>query len=162
MTTASGRDYFDRARIVAVGLAAVAGVATVAGSFMTWASAGRPPDEVAGEFALGAFSPPVSGFDAGDGKIVIGAASFMLVGALLLGVTRRSRYGLLVMVASIVSGAVAIAAYRALDDPASDFYRRLDLTGIIDPGPGLILVTAAGLVGVVAGGLGMIASPSDR
>jgi hypothetical protein len=77
-------------------------------------------------------------------------------------VTRQSRYGLLALLASVVIGAVAIAAYRSLGDTTSDFFRKLDLAGEIDPGIGLILVAIAGLLGVLAGSLGMISSPRER
>ncbi len=157
-------DYFDRARTVAVGLLVLAGGLAIAGSFMAWTTKGDLPEEILmqqGGGLLAELSDPVTGFDAGDGKVVIGAAVFVLVAALLLTVTRQSRYGLLALLASMVIGAVAIAAYRALDDPSSDFFRKLDLAGEIDPGIGLIMCAVAGLLGVLAGALGMISSPKD-
>ena len=61
----------------------------------------------------------------------------------------------------MVIGAVSIAAYRSLGDPSSDFFRKLDLAGEIDPGIGLIMCAVAGLLGILAGALGMISSPKD-
>ena len=157
-------DYFDRARMVAVALLVLVGVTAIAGSFMAWTTRGTLPEEIlveAGPVVEDQLSDPVTGFDAGDGKVVIGAAAFVLVAAMLLAVTRTSGYGLLAILASMVIGAVAIAAYRALGDTTSDFYRKLDLAGEIDPGIGLILVAIAGLLGVIAGSLGMISSHKE-
>ena len=163
MKGVGGGDYFERARAVSVALLVLAGVLAIAGSFMDWTTKGTIPDEA--RFQSGTpvihdmLSDPVTGFDAGDGKVVIAAAAFVLVSAMLLAVTRQGRYGLVALLASVVIGAVAIAAYRALGDTASDFFRKLDLAGAIDPGIGLILVAIAGLLGVLAGSLGMISSP---
>lgn len=155
-------DYFDRARTVAVALLVMVGGLAMAGSFMNWTTEGELPEGVPTEnTGVAGLSGPVTGFDAGDGKVVIGAAVFVLVAALLLAVTRQGRYGLLALVASMVTGAVAIAAYRSLDDTTSDFFRKLDLAGEIDPGIGLIMCAVAGLLGVLAGALGMISSPKD-
>ncbi|MPZ69348.1 MAG: hypothetical protein GEU71_07445 [Actinobacteria bacterium] len=157
-------DYFDRARTLAVTLLVLAGAMAIAGSFLDWTTQGELPEEILmqqGGGLLAELSEPVTGFDAGDGKVAIGAAVFVLVGALLLAVTRQGRYGLLALVASMVIGAVAIAAYRSLDDTTSDFFRKLDLAGEIDPGIGLILCAVAGLLGVLAGALGMISSPKE-
>lgn len=155
-------DYFDRARTVAVAVLAPAGALAIAGSFMNWTTKGEVPTGMGfSNRARELLSDPVTGFDAGDGKVVIGAAVFVLVAALLLAVSRQSRYGLLALVASMVIGAVAIAAYRSLGDPSSDFFRKLELAGEIDPGIGLILVAIAGLLGVLAGALGMISSPKE-
>jgi hypothetical protein len=155
-------DYFDRARTVAVALLVLAGGLAIAGSFLNWTTEGLLPEGILQQdTGVVGLSQPVSGFEAGDGKVVIGAAVFVLVGALLLAVTRQGRYGLLALVASMVIGAVAIAAYRSLDDTTSDFFRKLDLAGEIDPGIGLILCAVGGLLGVLAGALGMVSSPKD-
>lgn len=163
MKGVGGGDYFERARVVSVALLVLAGVLAIAGSFMDWTTAGTIPKGMGfSNMIRDLLSDPVTGFDAGDGKTVIGAAVFVLVGALLLAVTRQSRYGLVALLASVVIGAVAIAAYRSLGATTSDFSRKLDLVGEIDPGIGLILVAIAGLLGVLAGSLGMISSPRER
>lgn len=163
MKGVGGGDYFDKARAVSVALLVLAGGLAVAGSFMAWTTKGTIPDEIRLQSGVPVIedqlSDPVTGFEAGDGKVVIAAAVFVLVSAMLLAVTRQGRYGLLALLASMVTGAVAIAAYRSLGDTTSDFFRKLDLAGAIDPGIGLILVAIAGLLGVLAGSLGMISSP---
>lgn len=163
MREVGGGDYFERARAVSVALLLLAGALAIAGSFMDWTTKGTIPEEIRLQADLSLIedqlSDPVTGFDAGDGKVVIAAAVFVLVAAMLLAVTQRGRYGLLALLASVVTGAVAIAAYRSLGDTTSDFFRKLDLAGAIDPGIGLILVAIAGLLGVLAGSLGMISSP---
>lgn len=165
MKRVGGGDYFERARAVSIALLMLAGVLAIAGSFMDWTTKGTIPEEIRLQSSVPVIedqlSDPVTGFDAGDGKVVIGAAVFVLVSAMLLAVTRQGRYGLLALLASVVTGAVAIAAYRSLGDTTSDFFRKLDLAGAIDPGIGLILVAVAGLLGVLAGSLGMISSPKE-
>ena len=160
-----GGDYFERARAISIALLVLAGALAIAGSFMDWTTKGTVPKELRLQSGFPVIqdllSDPVTGFDAGDGKVVIAAAVFVLVAAMLLAVTRQGRYGLLAVLASVVTGAVAIAAYRSLGDTTSDFFRKLDLAGEIDPGIGLILVAIAGLLGVLAGSLGMISSPRD-
>lgn len=155
----AARDFFERAReVVSAGLF-VAGAAAVVGSLLDWVSfslvepagsAIRP-----GQHA----SPPVSGFDVGDGKWVLGAGIVIIVAAFLLVLRRAAVYAGLALVASIVIGSIAISDYRGVANLTSDIARKLNLVGEPHPALGLTLVAMAALLGLVVSVAGIAATP---
>jgi hypothetical protein len=158
-----GIDFFDRARSVAGGILMASGAAAMVGSMLDWVTITPPPR------VLPAFrdmdlqgveaSQPFSGLEAGDGWWVIGAGAIMMLAAGLLIVRRRSFYGWIALLAAMVIGGITFADFRAIGDLGSGLSRRMDVVGQARPALGITLVAAAALVGIVAAGAGIAATP---
>lgn len=131
-----------------------AGAAAIVGSLLDWVTISEPAGFV------GEASEPFTGIEAGDGWYVVVAGSVLVVMSLLLTLRRKSFYGWLGFIDSIVLGVIAIADYRGVTDFASDIARRMDIVGDPDPGVGLVLVAVAALLGVVFSLAGVAASPA--
>jgi hypothetical protein len=153
-------DFFDRARRVAVAGMIAAGAAGAIGSFLDWVTITRLPGTVPDDQAPRA--QPASGVDAGDGWWVFLLAVVMINAALALWIRRTSVWAWIGFLASVVIGGIAIADYRAVGRPTSELLRDLDLIGDLDRGIGLLLVLAAGLLGVIFSLVGVAASPYRR
>ena len=154
-------DYFDRVRAVAAGVLGAAGAASVVGSLMSWVTI-RPAGSVLRQFGeedIKNVSEPFTGIEAGDGWWVLGAGVITMVSALLLLIRKRAGFGWIGFLASIVIGAIAFADFRSVTDVSSGLSRRMDVVGDADPAFGLTLVAAAGVIGVLASAVGIMASP---
>ncbi len=158
-------DYFARARRWAVAAMAAAGFVAVIGSVLDWVTITPPPEPPPGidfgaqEIEAQRATEPFTGTEARDGWWTLGAGLVLVVAAGLLLLRGRGAYGWLGLLASIVIGAVAVADYRAIGDLSSGLSRRMDVVGDADPALGITLVAAAALVGLVASGAGIAASP---
>lgn len=161
--TAGRGDYFDRARVVAVTLLVLASVTAIAGSFMEWTTRGVLPSLPETTFDGPAPEPtaPVTGVEAGEGNRVIAAAIVILVAATMLGSRRRAGWAWLAFIASVVIGAISIAAWRGIDRINSGFSQRIDVVSDIDPAAGLVVVAIAAGLGLVGSVLGVVATPSS-
>lgn len=159
-------DYFDRARIVAIVVLVVAAAAAITGSVLDWSTAGEFPEplrsRLGDDVARPEPSEPFTGVDAGDGIVVIVAGAVMALCALLLGIRRRGLWSAIALLCSLVIGAIGIASYRAIGDIDSALSRKMNVIGDIDPAVGVVLVAAAGLLGLLGAVLGLVATPSER
>ncbi len=161
--TYSGVSFFDRVRSVAGAILMASGAAAVVGAMLDWVTI-TPPPKVPPDFrdmdleGVKA-SQPFSGLEAGDGWWVIGAAVIMILAAGLLIVRRRSLYAWIALLAAMVIGAITFADFRAIGDLASGLSRRMDIVGQARPSLGITLVAASALLGIVASGAGIAASP---
>ncbi len=159
----SGVDFFDRVRSVAGGALMASGAAAAVGSLLDWVTITPPPKvrpvfrnmDLEGVKA----SQPFSGLEAGDGWWVIGAGVVMILTAGLLIVRRRSLYAWIALLAAMVMGGITFADFRAIGDLGSGLSWRMDVVGQARPALGITLVAAAALVGIVAAGAGIAASP---
>lgn len=134
-----------------------AGAAGIIGSLLDWVTITDlptilPESEVP-------HAQPVSGIDATDGIWVIVMSVLVIDGALLLWLRRTSGWAWLGFLASIVTGAIGIADYRAIADETSGLLQRLEVVGRVDHGIGILLVAAAGLLGVIFSLIGVAATP---
>ena len=149
-------DYFDKARSIAASVLFASGAAAIIGAVLDWITVReRPPNVPSDQLDR---LPPLSGIEVVDGWYVIGAAAIIWVSAFFIVLRRRAFYSWLAFVASMVTGAIAVADYRDIDGLLSD------VEGIgrgPEPGIGLLLVTAAAFVGMVAAVAGVAASPSE-
>jgi hypothetical protein len=100
-------------------------------------------------------SEPFTGLEAGDGWFVVAAAVVISIAAVLSLSARRRLGAFLAILASMTIGAIAIADLRAIEDIGSGISRRMDIIGDADPGFGLLLVSAAGVIGLL-GGVGLL------
>ncbi len=133
-----------------------AGAAAIVGSVSDWVTI-EPPERVPENQAhrLDGFT----GIETSDGWIIV-AGGVVLVGCAFLIVARKkSLYGWLAFLASMFIGAIAIADYRGIEEL---FYDEMQRIGDPSPAFGLLLVAAAALLGVIAGVIGVAASPQDR
>ena len=161
------RDFFDRARTVAVAVMIAAGAAIAIGSFLEWVSLSDVPDrsEDADFGSEEDFedetqrTDPVSGTETPYGINALIAGAVLVGAALALLARRRGKWAWLGFVAAVVAGGLAITAYRGIADNSSLLYQELDLVGRARPGFGLTLVAAGAIGGLVASVGGVIATP---
>ncbi len=163
MQPARGLDFFDKARLWAGMVVVLAGLTAVIGSVVDWVTVTPPPAPPPGvdfenePFAEEESSEPFNGLEAGDGWVTVVAGGAQLAAGLLLIMRRRG--GWLGIFASIPLGAIAISAYRAVDEPTSSLMERTETVGDADPALGLTLLAAAALVGLLSAVVGVIATP---
>lgn len=148
--------FFDRARAWAATAMFVAGGLAVIGAAVDWVTITPPPRLPPGD-ASG--TEPYTGLEARDGWWVLSAGIAMGLLAALLIVRRRSLYAWLAFLASILVGGIAFSDFNAVGDSSSGLWRRMDRVGDVDPGFGLMLVAAAGVIGVIASAAGVAATP---
>ena len=153
------RDFFDKARErVAAGLF-VAGAAAVVGSVLDWVTFSLPEPVGTVSQTNQKPSPPISGFDAGDGRWVMAGGAVIILCAILLVLRRQALYAGLALCASIVIGSIAISDYKGVGDISSDLSRRLDVIGEPHVAAGLTLVAIAALLGLIVSVAGIAATP---
>lgn len=148
-------DFFERARAIAASILFAAGAAAIIGSFLDWVTVEEVPPEVPEQQAHRL--PPFSGLEAGDGWVVLVAGIVILVGAFFIVTRGTSGFAWLTFLASVVVGGIGMSDYRGITE------LHLDMEGIgTDPAPGLglILVAAAGIVGLIASAGAIAASPA--
>lgn len=157
---ASQGDFFDRARAVAAAGMLAAATACIVGSLLEWISIVRLPDVLPESEARRAHA--LTGIETGDGWWVVFLATIAANAALLLWVRRRSMWGWIGFLCSVVIGSIAISAYRGISEPGSGLLQQLDVVGELDHGLGLLLVLAGALLGVIFSLVGVAASPAAR
>ncbi|MEA2435379.1 MAG: hypothetical protein QOG54_2836 [Actinomycetota bacterium] len=135
-------DIFDKARSVAASVLFACGLAAILGAVLAWVTVELPELGVPN----GRPAETVTGIEGTDGWIVIVAGAMVIVAAVLLVLRATSGYAWLAFLASMVVGGIALANYRQLDQ-------------IGEPAMGLLLVAAAGIIGVIAAAAGVAASP---
>lgn len=161
--TYAGVDFFGRVRAVAGAILMASGAAAIVGAMLDWVTI-TPPPRVRPEFrdmdleGVEA-SLPFSGLEAGDGWWVVGAGAIMILAAGMLIVRRRGLWAWIALLAAVVIGGITFADFRAIGDLSSGLSRRMDIVGAAKPALGITLVAAAALVGIVAAGAGIAASP---
>ena len=151
----SARDAFDTARGWASGGLFLAGALGILGSLADWVRF-TLDENLAVEGARP--TPPLTGFDVGDGWWAAGASLVMIAGAFLLVLRARPGFGGLCLIASIVLGAIAISDYRGV----SDYEPKINFVGEPHAAIGLILVVAAAILGLFASIAGIAATPRAR
>ena len=165
-TPAQG-DFFDRVRAVAVALMVAAGAILIIGSVIDWVTITEAPALVE-DFDFGEsndlveapeVSQPFTGVETTYGAYSLASGILLALAALLLLVRRRGKWAWLGFAAAIVSGGLAISAYRGIADTASPLHEQMDIVGRAEPAPGLTLVAAGAIVGLVASAAGVAATP---
>ena len=168
MTRAEGPNYFDRARAWAAALLLAAGAAAIIGASLEWVTIEPPPEPPPGTdfegrpFGETEASDPYTGLEASDGWFVAVAGAVLIGMAFSLPLKRKSGSAWLAFLASMVIGGVAFADYNAVADVTSSINDRMEVVGDTEPAFGLTLVAAAGIAGIIASVLGVIATPSER
>ena len=159
------RDYFDKVRSIAAIFLIIAGAAAIVGATLNWVTINECPRLVPGsnfgDQEVEAPPPCVafSGTDIADGKIIIAGGTVLVAMAMMLLLRKKSSYAWLAFIASMMIGGIAISDYRGIGDLTSPISQRAKLIGDADPAIGLLLVTAGGLIGLLASVAGVAASP---
>lgn len=156
MSPPGSGDFFERARAIAASILFAAGAAAVIGSFLDWVTVEAVPPEVPPEQAHRL--PPFTGLELGDGWVVLGAGLVILLAAFLVVTRGTAGVAWLAFLASVVVGGIAISDYRGIQEV------HLDMEGIgtgPEPGLGLTLAAAAGIIGLI-GSVGAIAASPSR
>ena len=156
-------DYFDRARALAASVCLAAAAAATIGSLLEWVRitpvGGGEPRLIEG---VPNASEPFTGLEARDGWYVVAAGLVIAVSTVIAMARRKRTFAWLAAAAAVVIGAIALADLRAIDDTASGISRRMDIIGDADPGFGLLLVGASGVIGLL-GAVGLLtATPPQR
>lgn len=149
-------DPLTKARWAGIALIVTAALLALVGSFLDWVTI-EPPPTLPDEEAAG--TQPFTGVEARDGWIVVGASGFLLLFALGVAARGRSLYGWLAFLTSMFIGSIAVADYRGLTDFSSAIAQRMDLVGRASPAIGLIMVAAAGLIGILGALIAVAGSP---
>lgn len=139
------------------------GAAAILGSTLDWVTITPPPKvrpalremDLQGVKA----SEPFTGIEAGDGWWVLGAGVVLILAAGMLILRRRSLYAWIALLAAMVIGGITFADFRAIGNLSSGLARRMDIVGLAKPSLGITLVAASALVGIVASGAGIAATP---
>jgi len=160
-------DFFDRVRVVAVALMLAAGAVLIIGSVIDWVTITEAPALVE-DFDFGEsnnlveapeVSQPFTGVETTYGAYSLASGIVLALAALMLLVRRRGKWAWLGFAAAIVSGGLAISAYRGIADTASPLHEQMDIVGKAEPALGLTLVATGAIVGLVASAAGVAATP---
>jgi hypothetical protein len=153
MSPTQPRDFFDRARLVAVALLVGAGAIAILGTFLDWVTI-EPPGTVPPDQAdaLATFR----GIETSDGRLILLGGVVLLVCALLLAKRPASGPAWWAALVSVLIGAIGIADYR---DITTVFYDEMQRIGAPSPASGLLLDAAAGIVGLIGALTGIAATP---
>jgi hypothetical protein len=146
-------DFFDKARSAAASVLFACGLAAILGALLDWVTV-EPPEVVPPNQSF--LLDPFTGIEATDGWFVMIAGAVVILAAALLVLKSTSGYAWLAFLASMFIGGIALADFRGLEDL---FYREMDRIGDPEPAIGLLLVAAAGIIGVLAAAAGVAASP---
>lgn len=143
----------------------LAGLLAVVGSLLPWVDVTPPPIVPAAEAER---ADSLIGIEISDGRVVLGAGVVIIVAAAMLVLRRRAGWAWLTLAAAMLVGAIAISDYRQIADFRPEegvqppFVRRAERAGEIQPAVAMLLVAAAGIVGVVASVGAIAATPSNR
>lgn len=162
------QDFFDKARRFAAAGIVLAGLCAITGSLLDWAVITER--EVAQDIDFGAETDdiepeqgrPFQGVDDRDGKLTLGGGVVLIACAALLLVRKRSGFAWLAFWVSLLVGAIAFADYRTISgahERIAGVAGRQGVGAEARPGPGLTIVTAAGMLGIVSSVGGVAATP---
>lgn len=140
-------DPLSRIRAIAATAMFLAGVLAIAGSLLDWVTLTLPPTIPTDQLDA---AQPFNGLEARDGWVTLGAGVLLMLAAAGLMLKGRRGYASLGILAAILIGAIAIADFRAVEDPHSGLSRRTERVGDADPGTGLFIIGIAGVMGLLA------------
>lgn len=154
------RDLFEKARRAASALLVLAGALAVGGSFMDWVEIDFAEPTVL-LLEDGGISPR-AGVEVGNGWWAVGAGGLLILLALGVVARRRSLYGWLAFLTSVVLGSIVVADYRGARGLADELMAGGGPEVDTAPGLGLTVVGIAALLGSIAGLLAVAGSPKPE
>jgi hypothetical protein len=166
-----GADFFERARRFAAAGLVLAGLCAVTGSFLDWAviTEREVAEDIDFGVETGEIEPeqaePFAGIEDRDGRLTLAGGIVLVVAAVLLLVQRRSGVAWFAFWVAVMIGGIAFADYRSVspDDEAAPggIAQRQELGGEAQPGPGLTIVAAGAMLGVISSVGAVAATPRD-
>lgn len=161
-------DFFDRARRLAAAGIVLAGLCAITGSFLDWAvitERGVAPNVDFGE-QTDDIEPgqgkAFAGIEDRDGRLVLAGGVGLIAAAAALVARKRSTFAWLAFWVSLAIGGIAFADYRTVsenDDAPRGILLRHEVGVEASPGPGLTIVAAAGMLGIISAVGGVAATP---
>lgn len=161
-------DFFDKARRFAAAGIVLAGLCAVAGSLLDWVVITER--EVASNVDFGEETDelepgqgePFTGIEDRDGQLALAGGIGLIAAAIALVVRKRTSFAWLAFWVALAIGGIAFADYRTVaeDDSApSGILLRHEVGAEASPGPGLTLIAAAGMLGIISAVGGVAATP---
>ena len=163
-------DFFDKARRFAAAGIVLAGLCALTGSFLDWAVISErqvAPNvdfgEDAGEIEPGQ-GEAFAGVDDRDGRLTLGGGIALIAAAVALLVRKTTGTAWIAFWISLAIGGIAFGDYRTISEnetAPSGVLLRHEVGVEASPGPGLTLIAAAGMIGVIASVGGVAATPKE-
>lgn len=168
MRAAAPPSFFERARLFAAAGIVLAGLCAVAGSLLDWAVITER--EVAEDVDFGAETDEIepgqgeafAGVEDRDGRLTLAGGIGLIAAAVALVVRKRTGFAWIAFWVSLVVGGIAFADYRTVSEnrfAPRGILLRQEVGVEASPGPGLTLVAAAGMLGVISSVAGVAATP---
>jgi LPXTG-motif cell wall-anchored protein len=132
-----------------------AGAAVILGTVLDWVTVTPPPIIPADQIPN---TEPFTGLETKSAPYLLIGAGVVILSALLLVARRKSFYGWLGFLASMVLGGIAFQNFRGINEL---FFDQMEGVGEPDPALGLLLVVAGAVVGVIAAAAGAAGAPSE-
>jgi hypothetical protein len=169
MRAAAPSGYFDSARRFAAAGILLAGLCAIAGSFLEWAviTERQVAEDVDFGEDTGEIEPgqgePFKGIEDRDGRLTLVGGIGLVAAAVALVARKRTTFAWLAFWVSLAIGGIAFADYRTVseneDDAPHGILLRHEVGAEANPGVGLTLVAAAGMLGVISSVGGVAATP---
>ena len=165
------QNFFDKARRFAAAGIVLAGLCTITGSLLDWAVITER--EIAEDVDFGEAVDLVEtgqgegfrGIEDRDGKLTLAGGVALVAAATLLLVRRRSGMAWAAFWIAVVIGGIAFGDYRSVspddDEAPGGIAGRQELGAEAQPGPGLTLVAAGAMLGVISSVGAVAATPRD-
>lgn len=171
MRSAMPSDFFDKARRFAAAGIVFAGLCAITGSFLDWAVI--TPRQVAPDVDFGEDTDeiepgqgePFKGVDDRDGRLTLVGGVALIVAAIALLVRKKSGVAWVAFWISLAIGGIAFADFRTVsaneDSAPRGILLRHEVGAEASAGPGLAVVAAAGMLGVLSSVGGVAATPRE-
>lgn len=163
-----GAVFFEKARRFAAAGIVLAGLATITGSFLDWAVITER--QVAGDVDFGAETDEIepgqgeafAGVEDRDGKITLAAGIAAIAVAAVVFARGRTGFAWVAFWISVAVGGIAFADYRSLaeaNEEITGIAGRQEVGAEALPGPGLTIVAAGAVLGVISSVGAVAATP---
>ena len=170
MRPAMSTDFFDKARRFAAAGIVLAGLCAIAGSFLDWAVITER--RVATNVDFGAETDELEpgqgeafkGVDDRDGRLTLAGGAGLIATAVALLVRKTTGAAWLAFWISLAIGGIAFADFRTVSENESaprGILLRHEVGAEASAGPGLAVVAAAGMLGVISSVGGVAATPRE-
>ena len=162
-------DFFDKARRFAAAGIVLAGLCAITGTFLDWAVITER--EIATNADFGeeveltdtGQGEAFAGIEDRDGRLTLAGGVGLIALAIALVVRKRSTFAWLAFWLSLAIGGIAFADYRTVtpeeDEAPRGILLRHEVGAEAKPGPGLTIVAAAGMLGIISSVGGVAATP---
>lgn len=170
MRSAMPTDFFDKARRFAAAGIVLAGLCAITGSFMDWAVITErqiAPDVDFGD-ATDELEPgqgqAFKGIDDRDGRLTLIGGIALVACAVALLVRKKTGSAWLAFWVALAIGGIAFADYRTVSEnkeAPTGILLRHEVGVEASPGPGLTLIAASGMLGVISSVGGVAATPRE-